>query len=56
MEPFYCILKVENLDSFDTNNIWDNDITYFVKGIEGFNGFSENGLRYSKADTYHIDE
>ncbi|OZH54245.1 hypothetical protein AFK68_12100 [Hydrocoleum sp. CS-953] len=56
MEPFYCILKVENLDSFDTNNIWDDDITYFLKGIEGFNGFSEKGLRYSKADTYHIDE
>ncbi|NES07624.1 MAG: hypothetical protein F6K22_35490, partial [Okeania sp. SIO2F4] len=55
-EPFYLILKVGNLDSFDMNKIWNDDITYFVKGIEGFNGFSDNGLHYSKADTYHIDE
>ncbi len=55
-EPFYFILKVGNLESFDMNNIWNDDITYFLKGIEGFDGFSENGLRYSKADTYHIDE
>jgi len=56
VEPYYWILKIDNLDSFDINNIWGDDILDFAKGIEGFNGSSENGLRYSKAYTYDIDK
>ncbi len=37
------------------NNIWDDDGIY-VKGIEAFNGFSQNSLLYSETDTYYIEK
>ena len=53
-EDFYFILKVDNLYTFDINNIWGNDDMY-VQGIEGFNGFSKDGLLYSD-DSFYVEE
>ncbi|MEB3341882.1 hypothetical protein [Okeania sp.] len=50
-EDSYFILKVDNLNTFDFNNIWGDDDLY-IPGIEGFDGFSENGLVYSDNEFY----